>query len=140
LIITEAMRRHRIDAKTNAVVMMPASDFLRLTLASDDTYIYKKEDILRRLSDNYAPESLEQYNIWALDPGMAGGYPRAPMEPVNLTISPTENPAVWRVAGHEGRHRVAAMWVAGEDLVEVSIIMGYDRTRSILDLPPIIEG
>jgi hypothetical protein len=139
LIITDAMRRYRIDDKVNAVVMMPAVDFLKLTL-SREPFGYTKSGIIKKLWGERTPISLDQYNKWALDPGMLDDYPRAPMAPITLVIRPTENPAVWRVNGHEGRHRVAAMWMAGENLVEVSITMDYHRGGSILDLPPIIKG
>ena len=130
--ITKWMKGIRIDRKVNVVVMMPAKAFLRLTLKN--MISPSKEEILEKLESHtgYKQESLEQYvNYQSSFPGQF---------PIYLELSPTDNPAEWKVFGHEGRHRVAAMWDAGENYVEVSLILGYSRHRSILDLPPIIRG
>jgi len=132
--VTPEMRRYRVDMKVNVVMMMPAADFLNLTLPRKTARMNLIERIYQ--TTGYYPATLEEYKRWALHPSEDYG----PMAPVMLTIEPTENPAIWQVVTHEGRHRVGAMLKAGEKQVEVSLIIGRSRCNSILDLPPIIEG
>jgi len=137
------MKQWRLDHKVHCVVMMPAIDFLYLTTGQHHEHGFKiPEDIdpnnpwekhihQENLEDVIeTTENLNIYNKWAVE---------YQMPPIFLDLKPEENQMSY-IFRHEGRHRVAAMWLNGEEFVEVSLrIRNFDETltrnKTILDLP-----
>jgi 8-oxo-dGTP pyrophosphatase MutT (NUDIX family) len=110
------MRDWMEDNKVTAIVSMHPSDFLMLTASEKMIQTIMKE-----------AHSLKQYNDWA-DKSL----------PVWLDLEYEGDKA--RVVSHEGRHRCAALLTAGEDSIDVAIVMRdtdgrSTRQYSINDIP-----
>lgn len=117
LSLTDWQRQWRLDTKINAVVVMDANDFLRLTEDLDHV-----DDLFHEAL------SVEDYNRLTH---------RQP--PVYLEINLAPDGVSGRVVGHEGRHRAISQLKAQEPLLEVSIrlLMDHapDRDLDVYDLP-----
>jgi hypothetical protein len=115
--ITPKMRAWRVDQKVTSVVLMDPMSFLKLT-TQDQSGI---DSIMREAFP------LDKYNKFALEG--------------ETSIPPYFNIYLdGNIAGHEGRHRAAALIINHENIMPVSIILfnqsgRADRNFSFWDLP-----